>query len=265
MNYGPITADYDWCEQNFKITSYIAEFYNTISSVPIAFGGFFFLKQALQYNYGTRFILSSLALAIIGIGSIAFHGTLTRAGQVLVEVPMLFGSLLFLYVSSCNAMSVQTENKWSNTLAIVLTCLGIVSLYFYFYVGFVYFILIYTATVALLFLVTLYHLNPHSQARKYAITAIGFYAGGFLCFWIPEQVMCGNRLVDHHETGLLALPVPLHAFFHITSAIGPVCMLTYLSFEHLAKRKRNPTIDIETWMCNTVHVPYVIPTQSKIV
>ena len=65
------------------------------------------------------------------------------------------------------------------------------------------------------------------------------YIFGFAAFWIPEQVVCGNRNIDRHDSGLLALPVPLHAFFHLTSAVGPVYMLVYLSFEYLERRKND--------------------------
>ena len=73
------------------------------------------------------------------------------------------------------------------------------------------------------------------------------YIFGFAAFWIPEQVVCGNRDIDRHDSGLLALPVPLHAFFHLTSAVGPVYMLVYLSFEYLARRKRRPTLVYEKY------------------
>ena len=40
---------------------------------------------------------------------------------------------------------------------------------------------------------------------------MGFYAGGFLLFWIPEQFLCGNQLLAPHERGpiqaLTDLPV----------------------------------------------------------
>ena len=34
--WGPATADTDWCEPNYLWTHYIAEFWNTLSSIPIA-------------------------------------------------------------------------------------------------------------------------------------------------------------------------------------------------------------------------------------
>ena len=38
-------------------------------------------------------------LALVGLGSVAFHATLTRAGQVLDEIPMLYSSSIFLWIA----------------------------------------------------------------------------------------------------------------------------------------------------------------------
>jgi dihydroceramidase len=31
--FGPLTASVDWCEENFAMSPFVAEFWNTISSV----------------------------------------------------------------------------------------------------------------------------------------------------------------------------------------------------------------------------------------
>ena len=46
---------------------------------------------------GYTFDVAYTSVLIVGIGSLLFHGTLLRAGQVLDEVPMLWASLAFLY------------------------------------------------------------------------------------------------------------------------------------------------------------------------
>ena len=32
--WGPVTANYDWCESNYAVSQYVAEFFNSISSLP---------------------------------------------------------------------------------------------------------------------------------------------------------------------------------------------------------------------------------------
>lgn len=189
----------------------------------------------------------------------AFHGTLQRWGQVLDEVPMLWSSLIFLWIGVCNALSPTAEKQWSNLLAIVLSVFGTASTVVYFQGGFIYFITTYTLTVVSIFGVTLYQLRANSPVYSYCVMTMLLYAGGFLLLWLPEQILCGNRLVDAHTSGLLALPVPLHAFFHVTSSIGPICCLTFMTFEHLEKRKRRPSLISEhaaEFMC-MLSVPVV--------
>ena len=91
--YGPITADYDWCENNYAITPYVAEFFNALSSVTIVLAGVFWERRTIRYGYGLRWHIASAGLVSIGLGSIAFHGTLLRWAQVLDEVPMLWSAL----------------------------------------------------------------------------------------------------------------------------------------------------------------------------
>ena len=81
----------------------------------------------------------------------AFHGTLQRWGQVLDEVPMLWSSLIFLWIGVCNALSPTAEKQWSNLLAIVLSVFGTASTVVYFQGGFIYFITTYTLTVVSIF------------------------------------------------------------------------------------------------------------------
>lgn len=43
--WGPPTAAIDWCEDNYAWTRYIAEFWNTMSSILLALAGVVGLKE----------------------------------------------------------------------------------------------------------------------------------------------------------------------------------------------------------------------------
>jgi len=261
--WGSVSSDYDWCETNYLVTPYIAEFFNTVSSLGVVLAGAIFFRLTKTYAYGFRFYVASVGLTIIGLGSVAFHGTLKRWGQVLDEVPMLWSSLIFLWIVCCNGLSRQGESRWALTLAILMFCFGTVSTWFYFQAGFAYFIGAYILTVASIFSMTLYRVTKsrNTRASVYAYRAVAFYGGGFLFLWLPEQFFCGNRIHDTHESGLLSLPVPLHAFFHITSSIGPFCFLTHAAFEHLEQQKRRPDIVSEPSVesCGMISISVVKP------
>ena len=240
--WGPITANYDWCETNYKITYYVAEFFNALSSWTIILAGIYFWRLSNRHQYGTRFKLAAIATWVIGVGSCAFHATLQRWGQVLDEVPMLWSALIFLYICIMSVYwTKEQEERYGPFLSGGLTTIAIVVTYIYLQGGFAFFIITYSLTVFAISALSLMAAE-RSIAGKYAWYAVSFYLGGSIFLWFPEQLFCGNRLEVHHESGLLALPIPLHAFFHVTSAIGPVCYLTFTVAEHLLKRKRKPVI-----------------------
>lgn len=93
--WGPRTASEDWCEGNYMKTHYVAEFYNTLSSVPLCLVALLGIFYARRYGYPSRISLAYAGVFCIGLGSIAFHGTLSRWGQALDELSMVQRDLLF--------------------------------------------------------------------------------------------------------------------------------------------------------------------------
>jgi len=242
--WGPITANYDWCEENYKYTPYVAEFFNTLTSCAVALAGVLFTRLSVRHQYGVSFLLAGVGLAVVGIGSIAFHGTLLREGQVLDEVPMLWSSLIFFWI----ALSLRIPGEKARVYAWVCLIYGSVSTYIYGRGGFEIFITAYVLTVGAVTVTTALHLRDlwDQPVRRivfpYIMGGLGFYVGGALLLWVPEQVFCGNRLETSHDSGLLRLPVPLHAWFHLTSAAGPICWLTFATYESLRQTGRKPCI-----------------------
>ena len=84
--WGAPTASEDWCEPNYVFSRYIAEFFNVLSSVPIVFAGCLGIYVGLKQKWAKRFIAPSLLTVLVGLGSIAFHGTLQYCGQAMDEL-----------------------------------------------------------------------------------------------------------------------------------------------------------------------------------
>ena len=130
--WGPVTANYNWCEADYAVSRYVAEFFNTISSIPTFTVGLYFLLKARQHKYGFRFSLAGAMLALVGIGSVSFHGTLTRAGQILDEVPMLYSSSIFLWISGSLHLPVGTKGDAQSVklgLALLAYCVIVTAAY----------------------------------------------------------------------------------------------------------------------------------------
>ncbi|CAF1509934.1 unnamed protein product [Rotaria sp. Silwood1] len=92
----------DWCEPNYVVSEYIAEFWNTVSNI------FFFLVPPLMiflFRPYSKRVANGIAILwilviIIGIGSVYFHATLSLVGQLVDEISILWvltiGYALFL-------------------------------------------------------------------------------------------------------------------------------------------------------------------------
>eukprot|EP01084_Bolivina_argentea_P311176 538604_1 len=249
--WSPITSNYDWCENNYQVTYYIAEFFNTLSGIPLLMAGLYGLINCYRYNYQYKFYWNYITLMIVGIGTIAFHATLSREGQILDEVPMLWASLSCLYVS----FTLNQSFNHSNILLIVMCLYGIIATIIYFYVSFLIFIVSYVLCVAGIIVSTIIQIKRISNGNmiimKYGVYSALFYAGGFFVLWLPEQILCGNRLFLTHETILTTLQ--FHAIFHITSTIGSYYWCIYAVFVNYYILKRQPQIMYHT----TLSIPVV--------
>jgi len=97
--WGPATATIDWCEDNYIITSYVAEFFNSTTSFCIVAAGLLplLLHKGLWSVMEWRFVLAFLSVCVVGLGSVAFHGTLQFRHQMWDEVPMLWTVVIILY------------------------------------------------------------------------------------------------------------------------------------------------------------------------
>jgi dihydroceramidase len=88
--WGPVDASIDWCEPNYATVPFLAETFNSVSSLSILYLGLIGLFRTRRLaSKELRFTLAFGSLAVIGAGSVLFHGTMRRAAQLLDELPML--------------------------------------------------------------------------------------------------------------------------------------------------------------------------------
>jgi dihydroceramidase len=74
--WGPVTSTMELCEENYARSSYIAEFYNTLSNAPCILLALIGLVNALRQRFEKRFSVLHISNMILSIGSIIFHATL---------------------------------------------------------------------------------------------------------------------------------------------------------------------------------------------
>lgn len=97
--WGVPTAVHQFCEPKYASSQYLAEFYNSISSLLYVAVAAYALSH-LELRRDPMMVLSAALVALIGLGSAAFHGTMRFEYELCDEVPML----LFIAVALCNKM-----------------------------------------------------------------------------------------------------------------------------------------------------------------
>jgi len=91
--WGTPDAEFNWCENNYVYSYYIAELWNTITSASYVLCSC--LICLLYWNLLSKdLMILNLATVFVGIGSILFHGTLRYSMQLLDELPMFWLSFL---------------------------------------------------------------------------------------------------------------------------------------------------------------------------
>jgi len=96
----------DWCEENYQITPYVVEFWNTLSSsslcVAAVIAGF---RTRSFRKKESGWIFWEISFFCIGLGSMYFHATLSVMGQVLDEMPIIWLAFLMSVIVSLRKQS----------------------------------------------------------------------------------------------------------------------------------------------------------------
>jgi len=227
--WGTPTASLDWCEKNYVVCNYIAEFWNTMTSLVIALLGLIGCYLTRRENIDMRFTVEYAIITVVGLGSVAFHGTLLIENQLLDELPMLWGMLGWVYIINTMRSPKHSNLPKDQALAKKLFAFGLVwtlcspwvhrvpILFQALFVGLVAF--------CVYFLHQFYHLCNNKSARQlYVVYNFSVIAGALI--WLVDKEAC-NMLHEtlggfwwHKYVG------SLHGYWHLLMAAnvyaGPV-------------------------------------------
>ena len=118
-------------------------------------------------------------------------------------------------------------------------CLCAVPRYSYFVATqyFVFFVGTYICLVATLVYRSAVSATASKSKLQQALVGIaaGVYVGGFLLLWLPEHYFCVRHPVNARPTGTFVERAQLHAWFHLTSTIGPYAWILFAQLERFSK------------------------------
>eukprot|EP00931_Biecheleriopsis_adriatica_P109573 TRINITY_DN83831_c0_g1_i1.p1 TRINITY_DN83831_c0_g1~~TRINITY_DN83831_c0_g1_i1.p1 ORF type:complete len:278 (+),score=45.95 TRINITY_DN83831_c0_g1_i1:31-864(+) len=204
--WGPHTAPIDWCEENYAVTSTVAEFWNTVTCSFYVAASAQSLLDASSGKGGcpAYYRLFALAHAATGLFSAVFHGTLWWWGQKSDEVLESITLLLLLHMPTNR--DVASQRKLMVLHAAIATAIPI----------FVPEVLteLHVAALVAGILHVYYSL---AAARKNSVGAVVLRAAiygllGFAC-WLVDKVAC-------QSLGRAAQVLQLHAWWHLFTALA---------------------------------------------
>jgi len=172
-----------FCEEKYKKSIYISEFYNTLSGSLYIFAGLPFIN--------TNIYPIAMTSIFLGIGTILLHATQRMYGQIMDELSML--TLCYFILNKVNYIYKK------HFIAIIWF------IYLQNHDNFVYFISIFTTMILLL----LYESRKISNKKKcYRNIFIISMSTGTL-FWVMDQQFC--YYIQNYQ---------FHAIWHIMTAIS---------------------------------------------
>ena len=186
-----LSSTVDWCESNFKISYYICEYMNSISSLFYTgislFHIWYFIPIVKKKVYWKLLFLNNI---ILGLSSFLFHATLSELGQCLDELFIL----TFIFIVA----SIISNTYYSKIYLLIPVIV------FIFFPNLTRFSLLFVGLV-------IFYLNYPIFLKPYLIKGLCnsfiYFALAFI-FWIVDILFCSY------------LPFSLHWLWHIASALA---------------------------------------------
>ena len=259
--WGAITASRDWCEVNYEILPFIAEFWNTISNIAYIFAGMNVLVYYLRFKKQLPLSYLIIPLTIIGLGifSAAYHATLLywpqKSDQLFCIFPFI-GLFSILPMDPTQNLSILpsianivAHMSFATIILFYITMISIVLFEIYMLI-----LVIYT------FYKGYYAIRNHKNKNSYyqmkihsRLCIIAFICG--VTVWSLERLMCNElRKLDQFNSMFLFNP-QLHSWWHLFTALGFHEAAFIVMFENLSKHNNlNPKLielinsDTNNWL-----------------
>jgi dihydroceramidase len=251
----PHSSSVDFCEPDYALTPYIAEPFNSVSSLYICLIGI----VGMLYSNPTRewpFYCLFLIDIFVGLGSFGLHATLHWLPQSFDEIPMLWFDVVSLYIL-CRIQNVDIKYK-PDYLLVIFSVLAVCVTVFYYAFRSYYesFLIMYsTATAIVIFWNgSIVWSKPRDPLiLKVWIASIFMYLCVAAIIWVIDMKMC-DMLLPYY---LQANGLTFHVVWHVAAGLG--AHVGVLQFSLLRARALNMRVHIE-WVWT---VPIIKETINK--
>ncbi|GMH20282.1 hypothetical protein Nepgr_022123 [Nepenthes gracilis] len=229
--WGPVTSTVECCEKNYVYSSYVAEFFNTISNIPGIVLALIGLINALRQHFEKRFSVLHLSNMTLAIGSMLYHATLHSVQQQSDETPMVWELLLYLYILY------SPDWHYRSTMPAFLFLYGavfaVVHALFHLGISFkLHYVLLCLLCIPRMYKYYIYTSDLHAKqlAKLYLVTVIL----GCLC-WLCDRVFCTKISSWYFNP-------QGHALWHVFVGFGSYFANTFLMFCRAQQLRWDPKI-----------------------
>ena len=255
--WGGITATLDWCEENYIVSTFVAEWWNTVSNLVIILLSWFGYQMAVKYELEPRFRASYLTLFVVGVGSAAFHCTLKYWAQMLDELPMIWTNSVFMY-------TIVEDSLRKRRRAVVFGCAAlysaIVSVVYVANKSVAFHETAYGAGVGFLVYKCYGHIRkfPNKTVLPWLLTrGLAFYGSAFVV-WNIDNIFCARIRAARAALGWpLKEFLQLHAWWHAGTGIGTYMYIVFSSFVREFELGYDPVLGWRP-IVPGIAVPYLI-------
>ncbi|KAH8697103.1 alkaline phytoceramidase [Talaromyces proteolyticus] len=217
--WSPSSSAANFCEEDYVVTIYIAEFINTLSNLA-------YIYYAFQYIYprtrSPRIDLMSASLFLVGVCSFLFHATLHQETQFSDDLSMLFLAATLLQRLYCANKPAATARLITTAIFATVTAM---SAYYVRSGDLVVHTSMFAGMLTLVWPRTVYLIH-HRQGQDKAVLygklgrACGCLVFGFL-LWNVDLEMCLRLRYVRSVVGLpWAWALELHGWWHLLTALG---------------------------------------------
>lgn len=229
--WGPVTSTKECCEVNYAHSSYIAEFYNTISNIPTILLALIGLINALRQRFEKRFSVLHVSNMTLAIGSMLYHATLQNVQQQSDETPMVWEVLLYMYILY------SPDWHYRSTMPIFLFVYGaafaIAHSVFHFGIGFkVHYIILILLCVPRMYKYYIY--TKDVSAKRLAKLFLVTFLFGSL-FGFCDRIFC-------KEISRWPINPQGHALWHVFMGFNSYFANTFLMFCRAQQRGWSPKV-----------------------
>uniref|UniRef100_H2Y7T3 Alkaline ceramidase n=1 Tax=Ciona savignyi TaxID=51511 RepID=H2Y7T3_CIOSA len=235
--WGKPTSTLDWCEENYVKTVYIAEFWNTISNLIMILPPFVCALYYWHKKMEMRYVWANISLLAVGVGSWMFHMTLWYEMQLLDELPMIYGTCVFLYALHHHATPVK-QKSYPYIVSLVSVSVLVTVVYLQ-WKNPVFHQVCYAALVVFLLYEAILALKNYPSIKPIVLASLCFYLFGFF-LWNVDNVFCSNlrKMRSSSDSELVTAATQLHAWWHIFTGYGTYLHIVFSSQARLLHLKR---------------------------